>query len=199
MQDTVATGCDTRPVAIGAYPGSFDPPTVAHLAIAEAAVRHCGLVRVDLVVSESALGKDSHAVRLDDRLAVLRAVAASRPWLGVAVTSHRLLADIADGYDVVVMGADKWAQVVDPAWYGGSEVERDAAVARLPTVAVADRPGHERPNGVVVLDVDPAHGAVSSTAVRAGSLDWLVPEAATFAERTGAWVDPDRYDRRLGT
>ena len=29
------------------YPGSFNPPTVAHLAIAEAAVQAHGLARVD--------------------------------------------------------------------------------------------------------------------------------------------------------
>ena len=213
-------------VAIGAYPGSFDPPTVAHLAIARAAVEDCGLGRVDLVVSESALGKEgAHAVDLEDRVAVLRAVAGSRPWLGVVVTSQRLLVDIASGYDVVVMGADKWAQVVDPAWYGGSTVERDAAVARLPMVAVAARPGHALPDrdfsertlpdhalpghGVpdheaapvdaVLLDVHAAHGEVSSTAVRAGAHDWLVPEAAAFAARTGAWIDVERYRRWRGS
>lgn len=202
-------------MAIGAYPGSFDPPTVAHLAVAEAAVRQCGVDRLDLVLSEAALGKEaSHAVRLADRVAVLRAVAADRPWLGVSVTRHRLLADIAEGYDLVVMGADKWAQVVDPVWYGGSDGARDAAVARLPAVAIAPRPelpwardspvraavpDAAVPEGVVVLDVHPDHAEVSSTAVRAGTHGWLLPEAAAFAAETGAWVDADRYARWLRT
>ncbi len=181
---------------VGAYPGSFDPPTVAHLALAEAAVRQCELRRVDLVLSESTLGKEgAHHVRLADRVAVLDAIASTRPWLGVVVTRDRLLADIADGYETVVMGADKWAQVVDPAWYGGSVAERDQAVGRLPQIAVAARPGFAVPAGVVTLDVDPAHAVVSSTAVRTGSHDWLAPEAATFAAETGAWVDPARYAR----
>lgn len=176
----------TRAVAVGAYPGSFDPPTVAHLAIARAAVERCGLDRVDLVLSESALGKEgAHAVDLADRVEVLRAVAATRVWLGVVVTPARLLADIAEGYDVVVMGADKWAQVVDPSWYGGSSAARDAAVARLPVVAVAARPGHPLPDAVVNLDVDPDHGEVSSTAVRSGAHHWLLPEAAA----SGRWTD----------
>ena len=61
---------------------------------------------------------------------VLERVAASRPWLGVAVTDKRLIADVAAGYDAVIMGTDKWIQVCDPAWYGGSLEARDEALAR---------------------------------------------------------------------
>ena len=180
----------------GAYPGSFDPPTVAHLAITEAAIAQCGLDRVDLVLSEVALGKPDHHVHLADRLAVLSRIADRIPGLGATVTAHRLLVDIARGYDVVVMGADKWAQVADPAWYR-DRAARDEALAALPHLAVAPRPGAEVPDGATVLDLGPHHGAVSSTAVRAGSHDLMAPEAAAFAAATGAWVDPDRYARWL--
>jgi hypothetical protein len=70
------------------------------------------------------------------------------------------------------VGADKWAQLHDPSWYGGSTDERDAALARLPEVAVAPRAGFPLPEGVHALEVDPAHHHVSSTAVRAGRHDW---------------------------
>jgi hypothetical protein len=180
----------------GAFPGSFNPLTLGHLAVAEAARDQCGLDVVDLVVSRVALAKeDVERPRLRDRVAVLDAAAATRPWLGVVVTDHQLIADVADGYDVVVMGADKWAQVVDPAFYGGSAGARDAAVARLPLVAVAARPPHEVPDGVVILDV--SHEA-SSTAVRDGRKDWMAPEALEFDRLSGAWSDPDRYDAWLG-
>ena len=36
----------------GVYPGSFNPPTVGHVAIVEAAIRLHDLDRIDLVVSE---------------------------------------------------------------------------------------------------------------------------------------------------
>ncbi|MBO0731843.1 MAG: hypothetical protein J2P57_21470 [Acidimicrobiaceae bacterium] len=49
-------------MTVGAYPGSFNPPTVAHLAIADAARRVMGLERVDFVVSRVALGKEDVAV-----------------------------------------------------------------------------------------------------------------------------------------
>src|SRR5438270_14032498 len=176
----------------GAFPGSFNPLTLGHLAVAEAAHVQCGLDVVDLVVSRVALAKEAvERPRLADRVAVLHAAAVSRQWLGVVVTDEQLIADVAAGYDVVVMGADKWAQVVDPAFYGGSTEARDAALARLPKVAVAPRAPFEVPDGVLVLDV--SHDA-SFTAVRDGRVDWMAPEAAAFDRSSGAWSDPDRYD-----
>src|SRR5688572_21740270 len=102
----------------GVYPGSFHPLTIAHLAIAEAAVRAASLDRLDLALSLVALGKDGIESSLETRLAAVQRAAASRPWLVATTTEHQLITDIARGYDVVVMGADKWAQVNDPAWYG---------------------------------------------------------------------------------
>src|SRR5205085_2352115 len=116
----------------------FNPPTVAHLGIAAAARSRFGLARVDLVVSARALEKE-HVERplLSDRLAVLEALARRVGWLGVRVTEAQLLADIAEGYDVLVMGADKWHQVLDVRFYGNSTTARDAALARLPRLAIA--------------------------------------------------------------
>ena len=183
------------PTRRGAFPGSFNPLTVGHLAVAEAARDQCGLDVVDLIVSRVALAKESvDRPRLEDRVAVLHAAASARPWLGVVVTDSQLIADIAAGYDVVVMGADKWAQVDDPAFYDGSTDARDAAIARLPTVAVAPRPPFPVPDGLPVLDV--SHDA-SSTAVREGRTDWMVPEAAEFDRVSGAWSDPGRYEAWL--
>jgi len=161
----------------GVYPGSFDPPTIAHVAIAEAAVRAAALDRVDLAISRSALGKDAAAQRpLDARLAALERLTASRPWLGVVVTDAQLIADIAASYDAVIMGADKWAQVRDPAWYGDDPTARDEALARLPRVLVAPRPGFTV-MGAEALELPADLGAVSSTAARAGSHHLIVPEA----------------------
>ena len=42
----------------GVYPGSFDPPTIAHVAIAEAALLQAGLDRLDFAISRIALGKE---------------------------------------------------------------------------------------------------------------------------------------------
>ena len=148
---------------IGCYPGSFEPPTVAHLAVAEAAVEAAELDRLDLVVSRVALGKEHlGAPSLAERVAVLEAVAATRPWLGVAVTDARLIIDIARPYDAVVMGADKWRQVNDPAWY----------------LLDANAPGRLPQFRFIVLDrLDPAqitqvYGPPNGTLRCAGSEVW---------------------------
>ncbi len=166
----------------GVYPGSFNPVTVAHLAVAEAARDRCALDVVELVVSVDPLGKAApDLLGLRHRLDALAAVAATRPWLAVRTTEHRLLVDIAEGADALVVGADKWAQLVDPSWYG-SVAARDAALARLPLVAVAPRPPHALPpevaGRVVRLDTHPDHHEVSASAVRDGRHDWVLPEAA---------------------
>jgi hypothetical protein len=156
------------------YPGSFDPLTIAHLAVAEAALEHLQVARVDLAISRRTLGKahlDERSVAA--RVSTLRSTLRDRPRLDVVVVDAELIVDIAAGYDAVVMGADKWAQVIDPAWYDGDAAARDAALARLPAVAVAPRDGIEVPADLV-LPV-PAHiAAVSATAVRAGRNDWAV-------------------------
>jgi hypothetical protein len=177
------------------YPGSFNPPTLAHLAIADAACQAGQLDRVDLVVSVTALGKDPVTVpTLSDRLHVLAAVAAARPHLEVRVTEAQLLVDIAADADAVVLGADKWDQINDPVWYAGSVAARDDATDRLPLVLVAPRPPFELPGPIpgrlVVLDVSLP---MSSTGARAGRRDWMTPEAAAFDEISGAWTDPARY------
>jgi hypothetical protein len=179
-------------VTVGVYPGTFNPPTVAHLAIAEAARRQGGLDRLDLVVSTVPLGKDPTGPPLGVRLAVLEAVAASRPWLGVQITDRQLIAEVAAGYDAVVVGVDKWLQIVDPAWYGGSATARDAAVGRLPRVLVVARPPHplpsDLPDGSLLLEVGAAYHGVSSSAARAGRRDWMAAEAAAHDQLTGAWI-----------
>jgi len=161
----------------GVFPGSFDPLTVAHLAIADAAVRTGELERLDLAISRSALGKPAHGhSTVDARVGAIERARDSRIWLSVTLIDSQLIADIARGYDVVVMGADKWAQVRDPAWYGGDAAARDAAVASLPRVLVAPRPGFEIV-GAEVLEVDPELTLVSSTRARAGEYHLIAPGA----------------------
>jgi hypothetical protein len=100
----------------------------------------------------------------------------------VITTRHSLVADIAEGYEVIILGADKWHQVLDPVWYADSNA-RNEALQRLPLVALAARPPWTMPGedpaadppagvDVVVLDTDPSHHPVSATDVRAGREEW---------------------------
>lgn len=125
---------------------------------------------------------------------MLESIAASRPWLGVRTTDAKLLADVAVGYDVLIVGSDKWAQLIDPVWYGGSETARDVALRRIPRVVVARRSTLATAD-CEILEVAEMHLEVSATGARGGRIEWMAAEAAEFDELTGAWTDAARYRR----
>lgn len=178
----------------GVYPGSFNPPTVAHLAVALAAAEQRSLDRVVLMVSRRALAKETvEHPRLNHRLDVLQEAVSHLDWLSVSVTDRQLLADVAEGFDVLIMGADKWDQIQQPQWYENEE-HRIQSLARLPELAVAPRPPIEvSEQHLLHVDVE-ATGAVSSTAARQGAVELMLPAARQFAEATGAWLNPRKYD-----
>jgi len=172
----------------GAYPGSFDPPTIAHLGIAVMAKRAANLDRIDLVVSEEALAKEgvNHAP-FDLRIAVIEASIAHAPWLNLVVTNKQLIAEIAHGYQAVLMGADKYEQVVDLQYYA-DEAARDEAVASLPQIVGPNRPGAAPlPDSALVLALPAKLESVSSSAARATNPEWMTPPARKTAEAQGIW------------
>lgn len=178
------------------YPGSFNPPTTAHLAVSEAVRAQHAIDRVVWSISEVALAKETvEHPKFEHRVSVMQEVAAAVDWLEVVVTSAQLMVDIADGFDLLVMGADKWAQINEPHWYGGL-AQRDRAMAALPPVAIAPRPPFEVPPHLL-LDIEADHHHVSSTRARDGEHHLMLPEARAFGRRTGAWIDPPRYDTWL--
>jgi predicted RNA-binding protein with PIN domain len=155
-----------------------------------------------------ALGKE-YARDVERRRRALERLVGDRPDLAVVVTDAQLVADIASGYDAVVMGADKWAQVNDEHWYD-SAAARDAAVDRLPLVLVAPRSGYDvTADGerVRLLDVDAGLGDISSSAARAGAHHLvagaarrrLVVDAMNVigTRPDGWWRDRDAAARRL--
>lgn len=172
----------------GVYPGSFNPPTIGHLAIMEAAIAQRDLNRLDLVISRIALGKEAVSrPTLDERVAVLRASVSHLEIVHVELTDHQLLADIAQDADVLVMGADKWTQVNDPVFYADSPAARDDALARLPELAIVPRGADPVPQDHV-LDVPEWVGVVSSTAAREVTPALMTAPARVFHLETSAWV-----------
>ena len=173
---------------VGVYPGSFNPPTIAHLAIAEAARDAHDLDRLVLRVSRSALAKE-HVERppFDERIEVIEQSIDHLDWLHVEVTHHQLLVDVAAGFDLLIVGADKWHQIHDPVWYDDDPVARDEAIAQLPDVVVVPRDGVEIP-AELALHVPEAAG-VSSTLAREGAHHLMTPAARAYAMLNGAWYD----------
>jgi hypothetical protein len=174
-----------------AFPGSFDPLTLAHLGIAEVARDRYVLDRVDLVISRVALAKEHKAgERLDERVEAIQRARHSRPWLGLLVTELQLVSDIAEGYDLVIVGADKWAQLHDPSFHP-SPAHHAGALEKLPTPVIVPRSPHPVPDEHR-LDVPEHLTLMSSSGVREGRVEWMAPEAIEVAEETGAWPLPHR-------
>ena len=193
----------------GLLAGTFNPFTRAHAILAVAGHR-AGLDRVVLAMAPVSLDKEgverAHPV---DRLDWARAWAARHRWSVVAAASRPLLVDMAEALGrrtgapvVLLVGADKAAQLVDPRYYD----DPAAAVARLDRAArllVADRAGHLTPDlplRAARLATPAGTAERSATEARAAAaagrpLDDLVPAAvARAAERTGAYdADPTPY------
>ncbi|MET0903692.1 MAG: hypothetical protein ABWZ52_10670, partial [Acidimicrobiales bacterium] len=82
---------------VGVFPGSFDPLTTAHLAIAEAAIVACGLDQLDLVISRAALATEPGGhPPIEARMAAIERAAAARPGIRARATDAQLIADLAD-------------------------------------------------------------------------------------------------------
>jgi nicotinic acid mononucleotide adenylyltransferase len=167
------------------FPGTFNPPTVAHLAIADAALEQLNVDVVEFIVSETTLGKtDAELPDAGWRVGQLRSLAQeSGNRIQARLSPASLLAEIAVGYDWLILGADKWAQIQELRWYGNDPHARDAALESLPAVAVIARPPHTVPNHTKTITIHRDFGEVSSTAVRNGRVDWLAKPKTGEMER----------------
>jgi nicotinic acid mononucleotide adenylyltransferase len=141
-----------EPSTLALLSGSFDPITIAHAALAEAAATMADLVL--LLYSVRTLPKEGPApsplLSERDRLRALEAFAAGRRRILPALVSHGLLVEQAEAAErrfprsrlFLAMGSDKALQVLDPTWYQ----DRDGALGRLfslATVLYTDREGEE--------------------------------------------------------
>lgn len=158
------------------YPGSFNPPTVGHVAIVEAALSAHHLTQLDVVVSRRALAKDvvDHPT-LDERVDVIETSFSHLAVVSVLVTELQLIADIAEPYDMVIMGADKWAQINDVGFYDSLEHQAEC-LQRLPQLAIASRGDQHVPPNARLVVPEPID-EVSSTGARGGNVLWMTPAA----------------------
>jgi nicotinic acid mononucleotide adenylyltransferase len=196
------------PRSLALLSGSFDPVTVGHVALAEAALGNVD--SVVFVYSVRTLPKEGpsavHPPLLEevDRLGALVRVCEGHSGLAAAACSHGLLADQVDAAAVafpgaevsLVLGSDKLMQLFDPRWYGDRDAALETLLARV-RVLYALREGDERALRTLLrsadagpwldrlrpLDVSPHVAAVSSSKVRAllragADISVLVPPEA---------------------
>jgi cytidyltransferase-like protein len=137
------------PASAGILPGSYNPVTRAHLALAEAAL---SLVdEAALVMPRELPHKRYEGVSLEDRLRLLERAAAGRPRVSVGLVGGGLFIDMArecrDAYggdcDVwLVCGRDAAERIVAWDYAGGPGIEEQLQEYGL---LVADRWGSYEP------------------------------------------------------
>jgi nicotinamide-nucleotide adenylyltransferase len=205
---------------LGLLPGSFNPPTLAHLGLAQAAIER-GAAEVGLLtLSTHTVDKERiTGAILEDRLLLLEQLCSRDPRLGVLLVNRGLYFEQAElvrlalphvDRVVFLLGFDKIVQIFDARYYA----DREAALERLFSLAdivvaprgaagseeveaLLDRPENRRfRHAVRPLDLPRYLRHVSSSDARAragtgGSLDQLPPTVRVFVEVSGAYDESD--------
>lgn len=163
------------PSRLGILPGTFNPVTVAHLALAQAGQRHCG--EVLFVLPRAFPHKPYSGATLRQRLELLDAALGANPSFSLAVAEGGLFAEIAEecrqeyGPGVrlsFLCGRDAAERIA--GWDYGSP-GAFAGMLRRFDLLVARRNGEFTPAsefqaGMERLDIPPEIEIVSATEVR---------------------------------
>lgn len=169
--------------AIGILGGTFDPVHNAHLAMAQAALRHLALDEVRFIPTGPTHYRNPATASTEDRLAMLRLAFANHPKYKV---DARELQPDATGYTVdtlkalraelpgvelyLLMGADQYAKL--ESWH------RPDDVRRLARIGVFGRPGIPLDEKVKLIPMEPMRISASEIRARAArgeDIDALVP------------------------
>jgi nicotinate-nucleotide adenylyltransferase len=201
---------EKTPTRLGILPGTFNPVTVAHIGMAEAAL---GFVdEVVFVLPRVFPHKPYSGASFEQRVELLRTGLSLHPAFSIATTSRGLFAEIAEACRTAygsratlsfVCGADAAERII--SWdYGRTGAIRE--MMKQFDLLVADRGGEYTPPGeysgfVRRLPLDAVLQAVSATGVReriARGEAWehLVP--AAIREAVGRIYRPieDSYSRQ---
>jgi nicotinamide-nucleotide adenylyltransferase len=177
------------PSKVAVLSASFNPPTLAHLRMAEIAHEDLGHPEVVLELAIANVDKGITGAPLHERLMMMRAIAAPRPWMSAAIATHGRFLDkmtalrehFPSAEVCFVVGYDTLARVFDPKYYADRAVELRALFDQT-SFACANREGSgdgalaallRAPanamyaGGVRPMALDAYHAGLSSTAVRA--------------------------------
>jgi len=208
---------------VGVLPGSFNPPTVAHLELARAARRRFDLDTVAFSLSSVTVDKERvEGLCREDRLLLLSLLTADDVRTAAVVVNRGLYSDQAPAFRACfggdadlwfIVGMDKVLQIFDPRYYEDRDAALDTLFAQVRLIAAnreawgaeALRVLLDRPENVPYRDrvqpltLPPHLRDQSSSAVRRGvggpAADAVSPPVREFIEATGAYREP--YELRL--
>lgn len=176
MVRTVA-GRLVRSGRVGLLPAAYNPPTVAHLALAHAAQRTFGLDQVVYVLAEAMPHKRVERPGFQERLQWLSALAKDQPRRAAAACGPGLVIEMVQAFrgefgpacDIFVISGRDAAERYASWDYGtGMPFAEQLRHFRL---VVAARDGEYRVDAghegrILLFRIDPRSGEASSTAVR---------------------------------
>jgi nicotinamide-nucleotide adenylyltransferase len=204
-----------EPSKIAVLSASYNPPTLAHLRMAELAHVDLGYPEVILELAIANVDKAVTDAPLHERLMMMGVLAESRPWLSVAVATHgRFLDKMAalrehfPTADVCfIVGYDTLVRVFDPKYYTDRDAELRALFDQTSFVcANREGSGDDALDGLLLLPanapyaegvrpmaLDAYHAGLSSTAVRTSIAsaqsrpDGLPEEVAAYIDGRGLY------------
>jgi nicotinate-nucleotide adenylyltransferase len=200
------------PMRLGVLSGTFNPPTRAHLLLAEAAARQLELHEVVFVIPEILPHKTELEAALADREQMLRRAVQGKPRFSAGVSSHGMLVDIhralaplypAATRTFFLLGRDAAERILLRWPYADRKAALEEMFARF-DVVVADRGGHfeiapddfaaQYGERIHRLAVPPEWALVSATRVRVRVArgepldDVVVPEVAAYIAARGLYA-----------
>lgn len=161
--------------AVAVFPGAWNPPTLAHMAMAEAALRYAP--EVVLAMARAMPHKDYDGPPFEQRAEWLRAICAARRGFSAAVTAGGLFIEMARearaatgaARVLLVCGRDAAERIVNWDYGAGPSIERQLEEFEL---LVAPRGGAYSPPPALAARIHPLElprdwEDVSSSSVRA--------------------------------
>ena len=190
-----------------AFFGAFNPPTVAHLRLAEFALRETGRAQVIFVPSKAVYIRDEQgkdfAYSDEQRLNMLRRTAQARPWMRVTEwemqqlrqpRTYETLCHLRDGgiEASLLLGSDKLPEL-EHGWRNVEKIAREFGIVclsrgedRSEEMIEKDAYLHSLAPYITVLHTPDETKAVSSTAVRR-----RVAEIQRIKKEISAMVPPE--------
>ena len=188
---------------LGIFSGSFNPLTLAHVKMIEAAQADFNLEEVLLLLAKANVDKDVFGLSLADRLLTLKLYAVSRENFSVAVCSHGRFIEKIEALQIVyphnthfsfIVGYDTFVRIFDPKYYTDMHGALQALFDQCRLIVAnrnkdnvdsvrkfLDTPEHRRYASYIdLVELPSFYAGISSTAVRirlerGDSIDHLVP------------------------
>ncbi len=185
-----------RPLAtgrVGVLASAFNPPTIAHVALAEAAREAAGLDQIAFALARRLPHKDFEDTSFEQRLELLRALTDERDEWACVVTDGGLFVEMArelktlsgPGVQALLLcGRDAAERIVGWDYGDAPPIQEQLREFRMVVAARAGEycPPNKIAAGVLSVTLPPECAPVSSSAVRAAiaaGADWeaLAPPA----------------------